>query len=313
MGLSFLFSSSDEPFYLPQFVLRPGDGSEYHRNALISAFMFFQIFRGHFGIPLIQRHPFLINFCVTWFIYATSFTLLLYAGQTSTAGLVFVLHLWFSWNGSVAGPRAQKWRTIMLMSMPYIMFFIFSFTMVIVPFHPETVTRSRYIFYCTINLPIANVVPGTTAVILGGVMILEGSIRIQLSLFCSNQLSLQCLKTLSQTNQAGPPLHLFVRVRIFSAYSLLAFVGCIAFWSATGDNLPYLIQASLPTAAFLIFGTQAWGIMAIAGIIARPFKSRSDSGKTPNVIHVHFTTTQHSSEDVSDGRMAPPLPEKDMV
>jgi hypothetical protein len=58
---------------------------------------------------------------------------------------------------------------------------------------------------------------------------------------------------------------------------------------------------------------RAWGIMTIAGIIARPFKSRSDSGKAPNVIHVHFTTTQHSSEDVSDGRMAPPLPEKDMV
>lgn len=76
---------------VPQFVLRPGDGSEYHRNALISVFMFFQIFGGHSGIPLvilttifakkIQRHPFLINFCVTWFIYATSFTLLWVIGD----------------------------------------------------------------------------------------------------------------------------------------------------------------------------------------------------------------------------------------
>lgn len=69
-----------------QFELRPADGTQAHRNALITAFMFLQIFGGHLGIPIvllttafsktIQRRPVLINFLVTWVIYATAYTLL---------------------------------------------------------------------------------------------------------------------------------------------------------------------------------------------------------------------------------------------
>jgi hypothetical protein len=98
MGLSFLFNLSDNgprctnepwrllPFGLTEFEFHPADEAQAHQDSLIAGFMFLQIFGGHFGIPLIllttafskkvQRHPMLINFCVTWSLYATSFTLL---------------------------------------------------------------------------------------------------------------------------------------------------------------------------------------------------------------------------------------------
>ncbi|KAJ7891337.1 hypothetical protein B0H14DRAFT_2560900 [Mycena olivaceomarginata] len=104
MGLSFFFNSLDvipdraniltsspEAFltYLKclvnQLSLHPAEGSQAHRDALIGGFMFLQIFGGHIGMPLIilttafskkiQKNPIFNNFCVIWFIYATSFTL----------------------------------------------------------------------------------------------------------------------------------------------------------------------------------------------------------------------------------------------
>jgi hypothetical protein len=157
-----------------------------------------------------------------------------------------------------------------------------------------------------------NAVPGISAVILGGVVILEGSIRIQLSLLCSNQLSLQfwlgwsstvttrCSKRCRKQIKLVPhcifsfgwgylvPTHCWPLCELLNSSRNLAAAkfqarisGCIAFWSATGDYLPYLIQASrrwkpfntlchgshrlpVPTAAFLIFGTQSVSISIIA-------------------------------------------------
>ncbi|KAJ7611717.1 hypothetical protein FB45DRAFT_940784 [Roridomyces roridus] len=278
---------------------------------LIAGFMFLQIFGGHFGIPLllltalisrnVQRHPVLLSFCATWFIYATSFTLLLYAGKqtgpqpsmqlcivqaafmygspvmTSAAGLAFVLHLWFSL--STDDTNAWRWRKILLLTGPYILFTGFAITMAVVgSLNQEKVSRA--VFYCSIDLPIVNIVPATSAVIVLLVLIFE--VLIGVKLFCLNRAYKRMSAGMSrgygrsrnqpdaspasadQINGGRPPTHLFVRIALFSVYSLLALVGCVVFWSSRGNDFAYLIQASLPTAAFLIFGTQddlwrAWG------------------------------------------------------
>ncbi|KAJ6630277.1 hypothetical protein B0H10DRAFT_1983876 [Mycena sp. CBHHK59/15] len=347
MGFSFLLNSPEETPHLAEFQLHPSDGSQTHRTLLIACFMFLQIFGGHFGIPLIlltaalskkvQRHPMLVNFCVTWFIYATSFTLLLYSGNqtgpeppltlcviqsafiygtpvmTSMAGLAFVLHLWFSLNnanGKAVEPRTDRWRFIVLVSSPYILFFGFSMAMVVLgSLYPETVSRSRYLFYCTINLAVVNAVPGTSAILMAGVVLFE--VLIGLKLYRHHK----AFKSMTHNSKAGPPLHLFVRVGIFSGYSLLAFVGCIAFWSSSGDNFPYIIQASLPTAAFLIFGTQGdilrvWGVTAAASFISRPFVRMFPSNKPPHSmdIHVAFPTTNLRREESMDNALPPAVP-----
>ncbi|KAJ7084845.1 hypothetical protein B0H15DRAFT_383134 [Mycena belliarum] len=281
MGISFLLNSPAAAPHFVQYNLHPADGTQAHQEGLITGFMFLQIFGGHLGIPLVlltaavskkvQRHPMLINFCVTWFIYATSFTLLLYSGKqtgpepprqlciiqsafiygtpvmTAMAGLSFVIHLWLSLQKG----GTRRWQMFLLLASPYIMFLGFSVAMIVLgSMYPETVSRSRYLFYCTINLAVVNAVPGTSALIMGVVLIFE--ILVGIKLYRHSK----AFKAMDRTGTNTPPFHLFVRMGVFSGYSLLALVACIAFWSSSGDNLPYFIQASLPTAAFLIFGTQ---------------------------------------------------------
>ncbi|KAJ7827534.1 hypothetical protein B0H14DRAFT_2595246 [Mycena olivaceomarginata] len=92
---------------------------------------------------------------------------------------------------------------------------------------------------------------------------------------------------MARPNVGGTPLDLFVRVGIFGAYSFLAIIACISFWAASGNDLPYFIIASLPTAAFFIFGMhadllRAWGIASAASFIFRAFlcRSRSETSKS---------------------------------
>ncbi|KAJ7700828.1 hypothetical protein B0H17DRAFT_1046755 [Mycena rosella] len=347
MGFSFLFNSPDDAPRLTQFQqLHPADGTEAHRTGLIAGFMFMQIFGGHLGIPLViltaifsknvQRHPMLINFCVTWFLYATAFTLLLYAGKqtgpepsiqlciiqsafiygapvmTSMAGLAFVLHLWFSLHLQ-KGNRIERRRFILLLASPYLLFLGFSVAMIVLgSLYSQTVSRSRYLFYCTINISAVNSVPATSAFIMGLVLIFE--VLIGVKLYRHNK----AFKSLDRTGHGGPPRHLIMRVGIFSAYSLVALIGCIGFWASTGGNLPYMIQASLPTAAFLIFGTQydmlqVWGVVAATSFIARPFSRFFPSKKPLTVSRVQLSAgTDLRRQDTIDS-MPPDLPEKDTV
>ncbi|KAF7359112.1 hypothetical protein MSAN_01252700 [Mycena sanguinolenta] len=325
MGLSFFFNSPDDTPHLSQFILHPAEGTQEHRNALIAGFMFLQIFGGHFGIPLllltsilskkVQRHPMLINFCVTWIIYTTAFTLVLYAGKqvgpeppielcvmqaafiygapvmASMAGLALVLHLWFSLQSTkgVLSRAAGGWRFMLLLGSPYILFLIFSVAMVVVgAMNEDTVSRSRYLFYCTINLGVVNVVPGTSGVIMLVIIVFE--VLTGMELYRSQK----AFKDIGHVQHDGPPLHLFVRVGIFSVYSVLALVGCVAFWSETGADFPYFIQASLPTAAFVVFGTQedflrAWGIIAVARIhfSSIPSTNHAERGFESNTCGTH--------------------------
>ncbi|KAF7353836.1 hypothetical protein MVEN_01069200 [Mycena venus] len=350
MGLSFFFNSPDAP-HLSQFILHPAEGTQSHRDALIAGFMFLQIFGGHVGMPLllltaalskkVQRNPMLINFCVTWLIYATSFTLVLYAGKqvgpeppvglciiqaafvygapvmASMAGLSLVLHLWLSLQTGkgVLARAAGGWRFMLLLGSPYILFLAFSVTMVILgSLKQDAVSRSRYLFYCTINLPYVNAVPATSGFIMLAIILFEVLTGIEL------YRRQKAFKTMGRTQHDSPPMHLFIRVGIFSLYSVLALVGCIAFWASTGDTLPYFIQASLPTAAFIIFGTQedflrAWGVIALAGFISRPFRCQSPSKESSNskAIHVVLPASNLTRQDTLDDSLPPDAPKNNII
>ncbi|KAJ7177450.1 hypothetical protein C8R43DRAFT_1118442 [Mycena crocata] len=289
--------------------LDPSKGSGAHRALLVGAFMSLQIFGGHMGIPLmlltaalskeVPRWPFMVNFLTTWTLYTSSFTLLLYSGHqtgpepplalcifqsafiygtaimTSTAGLVFVLQLWYHLHGSlgVAGPCRITGRGALLLFLPYLSFLSFAVAMLVVGMkNPDKVSRSRYLFYCTIDLPIVNVVPATSAVLMVGVVIFEGvssyssavpwlnTRAVLIGLVMRSRRLPNALRRGQgvpiASNRDAVIVEMIGRAGVFSAYSLLALVACIAFWSSSGDTLPYIVQASLPTAAFLTFGSQ---------------------------------------------------------
>ncbi|KAJ7494391.1 hypothetical protein B0H11DRAFT_2392829 [Mycena galericulata] len=353
MAFSFLINSPADPSRFTQFELHPGsDGTQAKRSALIAGFMFLQIFGGHFGIPLvvltslickkIQRHPMLISFCAAWFIYSTSFTLLLYSGtqfspepplglcliqaafiygtpvMTSAAGLAFVLHAALV----LAGPG--EGCAVALLSSPYVLFVGFATALAVVgAMNPDKVSRSRTLFYCSIDLPIVNIVPGTSALIM--VVVIVFKVLIGVKLYRLNKTFKTFSRPSASTNKFGaaPPMHIFVRVGIFSAYSLLALVACVTFWASTGDDLPYIVQASLPTAAFLRFGTQsdllrAWGISSLGQFVWRLVsnlrRSRSPPPEKASVTHVVLPPGSDGLNRWSTtNTIGPDVPEKDVA
>ncbi|KAL5485048.1 hypothetical protein ACEPAI_7690 [Sanghuangporus weigelae] len=291
---SFYFPLRQADLY-SQSILTTSIDRDYPLSAIV-VFYTLQIFGGHLGIPVIlftlyltkgmKRHPLLVNFLITWIIYTTSFCVLLYLGKqfgrepstglcavqaaliygtavlTPTAGLCFVLNIWFSLRDLTQQKSivtGHLLRNYSLIAAPYIVFcVVVTLTAVYGAINPVLVSRSHYVFYCTLNSGIVDVVPASAAIILLIVVIFEGLIALKL----------YRMKTafLVMNSNGGPPRHLVIRVGIFSLYSFLAIIACITFWAKTGAELPYIIQASLPTAAFIIFGTQkdlleAWGII----------------------------------------------------
>ncbi|KAJ7827527.1 hypothetical protein B0H14DRAFT_2814660 [Mycena olivaceomarginata] len=311
MSLSIASNSPGNDSHSTQIDLHPQDGTQAQPDALITSFMFFQIFGGHLGIPIIllttalsktiQRRAILTSFLVTWVIYTMSYTLLLYTGtqtgpeppiqlcitqaaliygapvMTSAAGLAFVLHLWFSLRTGTP----ERWHMLLLLTTPYILFVAFSITMgVIGSLNPETISRSQGL-YCSTSLPMANAPPALTALIMSTVIVFQTLVCIRL------YRHRRAFQNMARPNVGGTPLDLFVRVGIFGAYSFLAVIAAISFWAASGSDLPYFIIASLPTAAFFVFGMhadllRAWGIAAAARFIFRAFlcRSRSETSKS---------------------------------
>ncbi|PAV19456.1 hypothetical protein PNOK_0439000 [Pyrrhoderma noxium] len=274
----------------------PSGQIQYSPNAIIIFFVF-QILGGHVGIPFIlltfylskgiPRHPLLINFLVTWMIYSTSFCILLYLGKqfgpepphsfcaiqssliygtavlTPTAGLAFVFNFWLKLR-ALAVSRSAKETTFQkctLVAAPYI---VFALTVVVTACfgatNPELVSRNRYTLYCTIHSDFVDIVPALAAIILFILIVLECFIVIKLYQYRRETSHLRL--------GSGINISIFLRAGIFSLYSFLSLIACIAFWSRTGAEIPYIFQASLPTAAFVIFGSQkdlleAWYITYI--------------------------------------------------
>ncbi|KAL5528269.1 hypothetical protein ACEPAF_7405 [Sanghuangporus sanghuang] len=216
---SFYFPLHDDDKYLQSTHATPTV-----QNPPLSALVLFftlQILGGHIGIPMIlvtlhvkrvKRHPMLKNFLITWFIYSTSFCILLYLGKQ------------FGREPSVGLCTVQA-------SLIY-----------------GTAVISRYEFYCTLDSGVVNVVPAAAALLLFLVIVQTGLVVLKLYRMRKSYRTMN--------SSGGAPTNLIIRVGVFSIYSFLAIIGSIAFWAETGTELPYVIQASLSTAAFFIFGTQ---------------------------------------------------------
>ncbi|THH05816.1 hypothetical protein EW145_g4516 [Phellinidium pouzarii] len=241
--LSFYFPlRNDVDYPSSQSRLATVDGEQYNPSA-VAMFFTLQIFGGHIGIPIILLTLFKSKDV-----------------RSSTAGLSFVLNLWFSLcamasNKSVVDQSRMRYYVPLTRSSS----FFAAFTAVLGR-DPSLVSRNRYAFYCTIHTQIVDIVPAIAALVILTVIIFE--VLIVIKLYRMHKAFVQM-----RTN-GGPPLQLVVRVGIFSTYSFLVIVACVSFWESSGDELPYVIQASLPTAAFLIFGTQrdlleAWGVLRL--------------------------------------------------
>ncbi|EJC98875.1 uncharacterized protein FOMMEDRAFT_23277 [Fomitiporia mediterranea MF3/22] len=263
-------------------------------NKYKALFIFLQVFGGQIGMPLfvgtmllsssVKRHLTLVNFCVSWIIYSIVYCLTIYhdvdrfTGVASRlcvaqAGLVHgvvplavvtycSLHIQV-WMGVRCAFDQSCWLQthkkkvlITLFIAPYVVFIAFSVgALVMCLKYPDLIDRTGS-YYCTINYnPLVYAVPGFAAGVIAIMIILEIIIGITLVR------RWKAVRSSQRLNAAS--ISMIVRIAIFSVYGFATLAACAAFLARSLSIWPYLVQASLPTAVFLMFGTrrdvwQAW-------------------------------------------------------
>ncbi|KAI5123859.1 hypothetical protein M0805_005676 [Coniferiporia weirii] len=227
--------------------------------SLFVTFFVLQIFGGHFGITLllatiflsknIRRNPLSINFLACWFLYTSSFCLLLYSGHLFSSEKPFALCLLQAatiYAVTVVTPLAGLTLVINVGLK-----------------EPANVGISQEGLYCVIYSPIMVLVPILAGLSTAGIVLFEGLIACTLY---RRKHSSSTTKDSSSTSLTS--LSSMIRIGISTAFALLAVITGVAFWLGVESGWSYIIQASLPTVAFIIFGTQkdmlaAWGVVRL--------------------------------------------------
>ncbi|KAL5512797.1 hypothetical protein ACEPAG_3063 [Sanghuangporus baumii] len=250
-------------------------------------FIFLQVFGGQIGMPLfivtmmfapsVKRHLTLVNFCASWIIYSIVYCLTVYHDGDRSTGInsrlcyaqaVMVhgvvplsvvtycaLHIqvWMGVRYAISQTSwLQKHKRKVLITLfiaPYVVFVAFSIaSLVVLLEQPELLDRSGS-YYCTINYdPLVFAVPGFAAGVIAIMIILEIIIGVTLVRRWKAVRSSQRLTAAS--------ISMIIRIAIFSVYGFATLGACAAFLARSLSIWPYLVQASLPSAVFLMFGTR---------------------------------------------------------
>ncbi|EJC98688.1 uncharacterized protein FOMMEDRAFT_161520 [Fomitiporia mediterranea MF3/22] len=242
-----------------------------------------------------QRYVTLINFCITWIIYSVVYCILLYSGQAGTnqdgpsslclaqaalihgappmcavAGLEMVLQLWFVQRCIHRSSFPYIWKlpspllNFLIILPPYVAFMGFSLLALGHGIHEEDLILSVNHVYCsTQNYRFSLIVPIFCAIVMAAIIVVEAIIWYN---WYKTRKEVDDLLAKNQTDEligiAGEYQHrrlsisISIRVGLFSLYSIATLSACIVFVSNMPSSFPYMVEACLPMAAFLLFGTQ---------------------------------------------------------
>jgi hypothetical protein len=244
---------------------------------------------GQIGLPIlvltalfskkVHVHPTLINFWATWIIYSTSYLLLIYSGQAhrpmeSNFGIclaqaalihgsppmavvscfILVLHVWSTFHDpeSLLGSRPRKWiRTALIIAPPYLVYAIFTMTYGIVGSTQPKAISTDHGSYCTITIdPLHRfVVPGFCLLFMVLIIGFESAVIYN---YLHRYLKLKKAFPLLEHKQ--PSRALMFRVVVFSVYCGAVAAASFMLLANMKSVVPYMIAASIPLAAFFVFG-----------------------------------------------------------
>ncbi|KAH8835509.1 hypothetical protein DL96DRAFT_60004 [Flagelloscypha sp. PMI_526] len=229
----------------------------------------------------VLRHPSLTNFLFSWVLYSISYSMLKYSNAEETndtqhpvclaqsalihstpimagvAGLIVIIQVWATFVFPTHTALGINWSRSTLLTtilvIPYVVLILFTAVSAIVAYkHPETVTMVNGL-YCTTSYPsFRYVTPAISAALLLLVLGFEVAIGIRYY-----HMWRQISDVFPLANRKAST-SLVLRVTLFNAFSLVVFVASI-FMATKGVQLnafPYMINASVPLAAAVVFGTQ---------------------------------------------------------
>ncbi|KLO13767.1 hypothetical protein SCHPADRAFT_940095 [Schizopora paradoxa] len=309
-----------------------------HREVVLIFYYSVLVLGAQVGLPLVlataffgrnqpRRHPAFINIVIAWLVYGISALFLLYEGQgiktqqrpgfglcLTQAALIYagsaavgmtnialVVQLWLEFRGSRYA-KGSRGALLSLVVTPWIVFLgFFVFTMTLGLRDPSLVSI-QWTFYCTLSSPIlVDVVSGVSMASLFVVFLFEVAIIRMLV-----KSSLQ-FRTANRTSY-----YLAIRVTVFASYSLVTFVVYTIMTMHPTLIFPYLFLATLPLAAFLIFGTQKENIQLWTKYCLRRRKAGRINALPPIVFkpgRISASTTSSSSPSAYNvEKRLPPTP-----
>jgi len=303
------------------------------------------IIGGQIGLPLVlaamffskdlrkRRPPMLINFFLSWVVFSIIFCLLIYTGNESsfitdtpvcytqavmihgavplTVSTTFslVLQLWFGLHypgGFTTNKVLRAVVTTAMLIFPWVAFFAFTIVSIVIAVEQPVLVNNTASYYCTIRFqPLLFTVPSYAAVVVTAAVGFEIAIIVFI---------LRRWNSMHKLRGSNPALFsMLVRIIIFSVYGFMSLGACVAFISSVQDAAPYLIEASLPLAVFLVFGVRSDVVRAYCFWRRKPPIASMDS-TTSLISEGKFrqlmTPTKQLDPDHVD-QNAPPVPPKD--
>lgn len=235
----------------------------------------------------VRRDPTLVNMIISWIIFTVVLCMLYYAGDQSgpeppfgvclaqasllagapvmscAAGLALVLQVFLGLRNLVqkvntSGRMTPKddrryqidtrWRARAFVTIPYILLFIFTIASVIIGLRDRSlINRKRSWLFCSLDGPMVIAVSVVSAVLSGITVLFEGWIAL---LFYRHGTQVASTKTESAFN-----VRIILRVIAFSLYSGFCWVSFIIF-GTKWDVVPWMLTATVPLVAFVIFASQ---------------------------------------------------------
>jgi len=260
-------------------------------NSHVVAFLVLNMWPTFLGLPLllaiiwlsrgkIKRHPTFINQCVAFMLIGLSCGLLSFSndvtgpepdpilclfqgslilGMPPLASLVtcmLVLQMFLKFrsahNGVSYDDSKHRWRVWAMVIIPYVGYFTFILATAIVGSNnPDRVSRSRRVFYCSVDwLPLSNTVTTVAAVVLLITVVLEiWSIVIIVKL--------RKVVMVSGGELRGVDFSFSIRILAFGLYIVAAMSLCVLSVTSPASPVPDLVIASAASVIVIIFGTQA--------------------------------------------------------
>jgi len=256
---------------------------------LTSPYVALHIIGGQIGLPIIivtfllaknvNRHPTLVNFCITWIIYSVSYCLLIYSGvprdgpasghiclvqaamchgaptMAVTAGLAVVYQIWSTFDDPrqpMSGKALWSRKLILMLVAPYAVFLAYCAAAAFLGAkYPGAVNGSNGL-YCTFMMdPFRRYAVTVYCMVLMMVIV-----SLEVAIFLRYYRMWKTMRTLFPLAVRRADLSLCFRVAFFTIFSWATLTACIFFISNSDGPWPYFVQACLPLAATVIFGSQ---------------------------------------------------------
>ncbi|KAK0208783.1 hypothetical protein DFS33DRAFT_473511 [Desarmillaria ectypa] len=256
--------------------------------SLRQAFIALHIAGGQVGLPIlvltwavsksVVRHPTLVNLWITFVVYSISYCILLYSGQvdatalpskvclvqtamvhgapsmSAVAGLLVVIQArsFFSQPSSSNTTKRPHSVKIFLV-LPYLVFLVFALMAGILgKLYPERIYTPNDLYCSLRNVGFSQyVVPTFCVTVMAVLVALEVTLVVR---YCKMWAHISRVFPLASRRTS---LSLLLRVLLFNVYSIVVFSVAVSFLSNFHAHWPYMIQASIPLTAVVVFGSQA--------------------------------------------------------